>query len=47
MDDVTSIIAITICKVIQKRIAEMSFWRQIDVNKRGENVCLVTKIHFS
>ena len=45
-DHVTSVIAITVRKVIQKLITYTDFQYEIDVKKRTKNF-LVPEIHFS
>ena len=46
LDHVTSVIGITVCKVILKIITKMDFRYQRDVNKRAKKVCLVPNIFF-
>ena len=40
-DDLTSIIAITICEVIRKFVSKMDFRYQTDVNKRAKKDYLI------
>ena len=46
-DNVTSVVAITVCKVIQKLMAGKDFWSQADLFGTFFHVCMVPKIHFS
>ena len=46
LDHVTSVIAITVCKIIQKIIIKMNYRYQADVNKRAK-VYLVAKLYFN
>ena len=45
MDHVTSVIAITVCKVIRKLVTQINFQYQTDVNKRAKKVYLILKIY--
>ena len=45
--DVTSVIEITLYKVVQKIMTKMDFRYQTDVNNRVKEVCLVRKIYVS
>ena len=46
-DHVTSVIAVTVCKVIRKRKTKVNFLYQIDVTKRAKKVCMAPKVYFN
>ena len=46
-EHVTSVIAIAVCKVIQKLLTKIDFWYQTKLLGSSIHVCLVPKIHFN